>query len=173
LSDQEPGDRKESINYFHSILPKIKEAEGDSLGIVECIQGPGETIYVPGGWWHAVVNLDDTMAVTQNFMIDANFEDVWLSFRAQRKKLSHFFLRIVKKRNPRVYDRAVALNARDNFVMFPDRKLYNQSFKEDISTTSVDYSSSSDSSSSTSLNSSDADKDDSDSEIAPKRFARS
>ena len=41
-------------------------------GAVECMLEAGETIYVPAGWWHTVLNTEDTVAVTENFMSPHN-----------------------------------------------------------------------------------------------------
>ena len=113
----------EAIDYFAKILPRLKKNEGKhNLKYIECIQRPGETIFVPGGWWHAVLNLSDTMAVTQNFCSHFNFDDVWKSFRISRKVLSNKFLEILKKRRNYLYDRAVDLNKRDKFKMKGNKK---------------------------------------------------
>lgn len=83
----------ESINYFTQILPKIRENEDhEQIKLIEFIQYPGETVFVPGGWWHAVINLDDTIAVTQNVMTHNNFDKVWRCVRVERRKMAITFL---------------------------------------------------------------------------------
>ena len=77
------GEDDEAIQYFDFILPRLKEAEGpNGSGKVkhfyEGIQYPGETMFVPSNWWHAVLNLDNTIAITENFCSDSNFEKVWI-----------------------------------------------------------------------------------------------
>lgn len=89
------GEDDEAIHYFDFILPRLKAKEGHNLRIIECIQYPGETAFVPGHWWHAVLNLDNTMAITQNFCNKGNFDRVWLETRAGRKKLSCKWLKLL------------------------------------------------------------------------------
>ena len=60
------GEDDEAINYFMDILPRIRIQFPElSKYIIEFTQYPHETVYIPGGWWHAVINLDDTIAITQ------------------------------------------------------------------------------------------------------------
>ena len=85
----------EAVNYFADLIPRVKAAYPD-VDVYQFIQYPGETLFVPGGWWHAVVNLDDTIAVTQNFCNRANFENVWRKTRSGRKKMACKWLRLLK-----------------------------------------------------------------------------
>lgn len=35
---------------------------------VECVCKAGEVIFVPNGWWHLVINLEESFAITQNYV---------------------------------------------------------------------------------------------------------
>ncbi|XP_076952896.1 arginine-specific demethylase JMJ22 [Bidens hawaiensis] len=43
---------------------------------VECVCKAGEVIFVPNGWWHLVINLEDSIAITQNFVSRRNLLNV-------------------------------------------------------------------------------------------------
>jgi len=51
------------------------------VGAIECIQEAGDTIYVPRGWWHTVLNLDVTIAITANFLHPSNLAAALGAFR--------------------------------------------------------------------------------------------
>jgi histone arginine demethylase JMJD6 len=139
----EKNEDKEAIDYFYIHLARILKFD-PTLQYHVVLQRPGETIYVPGGWWHAVLNLTDTMALTQNYVNPINFESVWRSLRITRKLFSEYFLRNLRKKNTMIYHRAKMINQRDQFVMSKDQT--GRNFVEDFSTTSVETSSDSSSS---------------------------
>lgn len=112
------GEDDEAINYFVDMLPRIRNTNTDqSIEIYEFIQEPGETVFVPGGWWHGVLNLDDTIAITQNYASPVNFDKVWIATRKGRKKMSIKWLKRLRECYPILADRAEELNRRDSWDM--------------------------------------------------------
>ncbi|KAL5203553.1 hypothetical protein ABZP36_008424 [Zizania latifolia] len=43
---------------------------------VECICRAGEIVFVPNGWWHLVINLEESIAITQNYVSRRNLLNV-------------------------------------------------------------------------------------------------
>eukprot|EP01033_Poteriospumella_lacustris_P009713 gene9713-6951_t len=114
----QPGEDDEAVNFFVDHLPRIRERYGGEIAMYEFIQYPGETVFVPGGWWHGVINLDDTIAITQNYCSSANFDRVWKSTRSGRKKMAVSWLKRLRIHRPDLASRADALNQQDNFEMY-------------------------------------------------------
>jgi len=124
-------DNFDAINHILKIYPKLKEA-----GLVkkkyEFIQKRGDTIFLPSRWWHVVLNVDDTIAITQNFTNEGNFERVWKSFRRTKKRSACNWLRNMKIKNKTLFERAkskflsgnsywfIEMNKVDNFKMYDE-----------------------------------------------------
>ena len=97
----------EPINYFVDILPQIRR----NHDVMEFIQDPGDTVYVPAGWWHAVLNLDDTVAVTQNFVARENFDIAWTKTVKSRRHLARSWFKRLSTSHPDLARRAVDLSS--------------------------------------------------------------
>jgi histone arginine demethylase JMJD6 len=118
----------EAIHYFMHILPRIKKKamayrdHGDDpryrdFACYEFTQNPGETVFVPNGWWHAVLNLTHTVGVTQNYCSPRNFDKVWIQTRSGRKRMAWKWLQQLESHHPDLARRARELNERDGFRM--------------------------------------------------------
>jgi len=49
------------LDWLTKVWPKLK---GTPRAPHECVQRPGDVLYLPEGWWHATLNLGDTIAVS-------------------------------------------------------------------------------------------------------------
>lgn len=54
----------------------------------ECICDAGDVMFVPCGWWHFVVNLESSVAITQNFVSEANLAKVVTFLRGMPDAIS-------------------------------------------------------------------------------------
>ena len=104
----------EAINYFVDFIPRLRQQGIHHM--IEFTQYPGDTVYIPGGWWHAVLNLDDTIAITQNFCSSANLPEVWRKTRTGRKKMSLKWRRILGDVRPELAQVIDEIDAGDCFL---------------------------------------------------------
>ncbi|KAL3893324.1 MAG: hypothetical protein SGPRY_014310 [Prymnesium sp.] len=71
-------------------LDSFPRLRASGLPMLEVLQRPGDTIYIPPRWWHAVINLPDaptevlTLCVTQNLLTERMLLELvgWSDFRA-------------------------------------------------------------------------------------------
>lgn len=101
----------EYLLTFHSLA---RETPGCREGICYA----GEVLHVPSGWFHLVLNLEDSLALTQNFVPRKKLADVLGFLRDQRDQVSGFkdevadrayelFVERLKERDPEILERGL------------------------------------------------------------------
>uniref|UniRef100_A0A7S0LBS9 JmjC domain-containing protein n=1 Tax=Coccolithus braarudii TaxID=221442 RepID=A0A7S0LBS9_9EUKA len=55
-----------AATWFRDFLPRTRSVEWCGPPVLELVQAAGETVFVPEGWRHAVLNLELTVAITHN-----------------------------------------------------------------------------------------------------------
>jgi ribosomal protein L16 Arg81 hydroxylase len=60
------------VSIFEWFTNYYDQLQDWSVKAHECVVHPGEVIFVPSGWWHIVLNLDECFAITQNYVSRRN-----------------------------------------------------------------------------------------------------
>lgn len=62
------------IAWFLHYYDKIHQDPLLRRHVKECLCNPGDTLFIPDGWWHLILNLEETVAITQNYVSPSNLQ---------------------------------------------------------------------------------------------------
>ncbi|GBP51773.1 Bifunctional arginine demethylase and lysyl-hydroxylase PSR [Eumeta japonica] len=112
--------RDEAITWFKLIYPKTQlDTWPKEYKPVEILQGPGETVFVPGGWWHVTVR--------------------------GRPKLSKKWVKVLETKEPELYKIASSIDLSQGTGVASDSSSNSSSSSSDSDSSSSDSSSEEDS----------------------------
>ena len=76
--------------WFVDTLPTLQQAAAEGkLRLYETVQRPGEMVIIPGGWHHAIINIEFSCAVAQTVIIPAALPHLWPSIRHNDLPFAH------------------------------------------------------------------------------------
>uniref|UniRef100_A0A914DN24 JmjC domain-containing protein n=1 Tax=Acrobeloides nanus TaxID=290746 RepID=A0A914DN24_9BILA len=106
----------EAVNWFNTVYHRVIKLDWpEQFPVVHALQKPGDLMFVPSGWWHVVMNLDHTIAVTQNFCSLSNLKIVWPKTIKGRPKLSTHWLRSLRVNRPEIMPIINEINRKANW----------------------------------------------------------
>lgn len=100
LYDKDSYAAPKPIRWYIEVYPHLKPEERP----IELIQEPGEIIFVPAGWWHMVLNVTDTIAVTQNWIDRFNFHVAWADMQMCDATLRDAFYECLRYVRPELFE---------------------------------------------------------------------
>ena len=76
------------FQFWSEHLDRMKKAP-ESERPMECTALPGDVLFVPHGWWHMVINLDEVnVAITHNYVSRSNLSSVLKFLNEKRDQVS-------------------------------------------------------------------------------------
>ena len=85
------------VNPFYPDMEKFPEFQFANPKI--CLQRPGDIVFTPSGWWHAVYNLEAGISLTENFINQTNIEMVMTNFKNRNRAKAIDSLKAIAKNN--------------------------------------------------------------------------
>jgi len=89
--------------------PQLAEDQGSALGwflrhghelpqgTVVVIQQPGETVFVPAGWWHIVLNVEDSTALSSSLALRRDFKTSHAALVGEDPEFAQAWLQSVRE----------------------------------------------------------------------------
>ena len=76
------------IQYWKEHMEQYRKRPADQRPM-ECTTHPGDVVFVPHGWWHSVINLDDSnIAITHNYVSPSNLGNALKFFVEKQDQIS-------------------------------------------------------------------------------------
>ena len=76
------------IQFWKEHLEQYRKRPVDQRPM-ECTTHPGDVVFVPHGWWHSVINLDDSnIAITHNYISPSNLGNTLKFFAEKQDQIS-------------------------------------------------------------------------------------
>jgi ribosomal protein L16 Arg81 hydroxylase len=96
--------RPESVvEWFTDFYKLIKDSP---VAPVECVLKPGELLFIPSRWWHTALNLEESIAVTQNVVSTQNLYFVANFLKSKKKQeLFNAFSQSLEAHRPGLLDK--------------------------------------------------------------------
>eukprot|EP00871_Galdieria_phlegrea_P002182 jgi/Galph1/2965/GphlegSOOS_G1616.1 len=72
------------LEWFTSFYEEARKRKE----MMECVVEAGEMIFIPRGWWHIVINLEESLAITENYVAESNLSSVLEFLEKKRDQVS-------------------------------------------------------------------------------------